>query len=133
MCYKTLQVIVHAVIIQLLCVHFLNSCKFSVFCYYLKDQGSVSGKDEDFSYCHCVQSGSGTTQTPVQWVPVSLSIGINWLKCGAYSSPSSTDVQSLYVCVWFYLHLSYILMAWSLDTGTVFYLTQCGNKIEDYF
>jgi hypothetical protein len=45
----------------------------------------------NFSLHHRIQTGSGTTQPPIQWVPGTLSLGVKWLRCEADYSPSSSS------------------------------------------
>jgi hypothetical protein len=48
----------------------------------------------NFSVHHCVWNGSGPTQTPIQWVPGALSLGVKLLGCEAdHSLPSSAKVK----------------------------------------
>jgi hypothetical protein len=56
----------------------------------------------NFSFHHHVQHGSGPTQTPIQWVPGTLSMGIKWPGREAdHLPPSSAEVKE---CVELYLH-----------------------------
>jgi hypothetical protein len=51
---------------------------------------------KDFSSNLCVQTGSGATEPPVQWVPAVLSLGAKaWSGRDAdYSHPSSAEVEN---------------------------------------
>jgi hypothetical protein len=60
----------------------------------------------NFSLHHRVQNGSGTPppQTPIQWVPEALSLGVKWMEREAdHSPPSSAEIKEW---VELYLHSS---------------------------
>jgi len=38
--------------------------------YELDDRVSIPDRDRDFSLLHCVHTGSGATQPPIQWTPL---------------------------------------------------------------
>jgi hypothetical protein len=66
----------------------------------------------NFSLWHHVQTGSGATQPPIQWVPGVLSVGVKRPGCKAdHTPPSSAEVKEW---VELYSTPQYVFMAWCL-------------------
>jgi hypothetical protein len=84
----------------------------SVSSYGVDDRGSILGRIRIFFFRHRFQTGSGSHQPPIQWVPATLFAGIKQAGREADHSPHSR-VQVKYM--WCYTSTSlYIFMAWCL-------------------
>jgi hypothetical protein len=55
---------------------------------------------EEFSLLHDVQTGSGPTQPPIQWVPGALSSEVKWASREGDHSPTNIVVKNkrIYTC-----------------------------------
>jgi hypothetical protein len=76
--------------------------------YWLDDQGIRVPKSQwsqEFLLLHVVQTSSGSTQPPIQWVPGALSLWVKRLGCEADHSPAtSVEVRKM----WFYTFTPYM-------------------------
>jgi hypothetical protein len=76
-----------------------SSCNSVVYCYCygLNDRGSrvrFPAGAGNFSLHHHIQNGSGAHQSPIQWVPGAISLGVNRSEREAdHSPPSNAEVK----------------------------------------
>jgi hypothetical protein len=66
--------------------------------YGLYDRGVGVRVCQEFSLLHVVQTGSGSTQPPIQWVPGALSQGVKWQRREVDHSPqTSAEVKTMWI------------------------------------
>jgi len=58
----------------------------------------------NFSVHHGIQTGSGSTQPPIQWIPGAISLGVKWPGREADHSPPSSDKVKEWVGLYLHSH-----------------------------